>query len=105
MKFPTPKNLIRSHRSLSKIADAKLAEVGGWKKDLPTKRGLWFQAVWQSSGYFHVQRFPGCKLKYLRAQNDRLWSGADPHWAGPFPETEGREEWTRHLTPPSREKA
>ncbi|HEU4343686.1 MAG TPA: hypothetical protein VFU31_19220, partial [Candidatus Binatia bacterium] len=94
--------LVRRLERICKIADTKVAAAGGWKTQPPSKRGLWFQAVWQKAGYFHVQRFPiDSTVNYLRAQAKAVWSGARQQWAGPFTAEQANEQWTWHVNPPN----
>lgn len=86
---------------LGQIAAKKLAARGGWKREKPTKPGLWFGAKWQNAGFYHVQRYQrqvgrryvNFSVRYVRAQNDDFF-------AGPFTERESRSAWIRHLPRP-----
>lgn len=98
------RRLVRRLERLSKIADEKVAAIGGWTTRLPSKRGLWFHAVWQKAGCFHVQRHPlDSSLRYLRRQAKTVWPGARQHWCGPFTAEQATEKWTWHVNPPLRQ--
>lgn len=94
--------LVRRFERLSKIADEKVAAIGGWTTRLPSGRGLWFHAVWQKAGYFHVQRYPLDSLvRYLRHQAKTVWPGSRQQWCGPFTAEQANEQWTWHVNPPN----